>query len=162
MSQSLKTVALLSVSAAATTVLIQACGGDARAQAAPDPIEGVWDVAVTQRDCSSGAAQSTFRSNQVFHHGGTFADTSTHPPSTRGPAWGAWTGGGTAGAYTVNFRFIRYNADGSLAGTAVSTLTVTLAADGKSFSATRASKLLDTAGNQVGALCTADAGSRAF
>jgi hypothetical protein len=47
-SRSLKTVALISMTAAATTLLIQACGGGAMAQSSDaDPIEGVWDSTVT-------------------------------------------------------------------------------------------------------------------
>src|SRR3982750_4299845 len=55
---SLKTAALVSVTAVATTFLIQACGGGgAVAQSASDAdvIEGVWDTTVTNKDCSGGA-----------------------------------------------------------------------------------------------------------
>ena len=158
-SKALKTAALVSITAAATTLLIQACGGgDAIAQALADPVEGVWEVAVTQRDCVSGATLSTFRSAQMFQRGGTFSDTSSHATSTRGPAYGLWTQGGSN--YTVRFRFFRYNADGSFAGTSVSTMTVALATDGKTFTATRATSVFDPSGNAVASVCTSDAASR--
>ena len=47
---SLKTLALVTLTAAATTFLMQACGGSAEAQAtAPDAnvIAGAWESAVT-------------------------------------------------------------------------------------------------------------------
>ena len=41
--------------AVATMLFVQACGGggDAVAQSAPDPLEGVWEAVVTQKDCTS-------------------------------------------------------------------------------------------------------------
>jgi len=62
-SNSLKTFALVAVSAAATTLLMQACGGGANAQSTQqeaDPIEGAWESTVTIKDCTSGAALTTF------------------------------------------------------------------------------------------------------
>jgi hypothetical protein len=156
---SLKYAAILSVTAAATTLLIQACGGGANAQAADaDAIEGVWLATASQVDCSSKAVLSTFRSSQVFHRGGTFGDTSSHPTTVRGPAWGTWSRSGAT--YTVRFQFLRYSADGTFLGFSASTLTATLAADGKSFTSERATQVLDTAGNTVGAVCTSDVASR--
>lgn len=155
----LKTVATVIVTAAAATLLVQACGGGGAIASEPaDPIEGVWDVAVTQVDCTSGATLSTFRSSQVFHRGGTFGDTSSHPTNTRGPAWGLWTRSGDN--YTVRFRFIRYGTDGNAAGFSESTMPVQLGTDGNSFTATRATKVLDFNGNQVGAVCTKDTAKR--
>jgi hypothetical protein len=162
--KALKTAFLVSVTAAATTLLIQACGGGgtAVAQSKPDPIVGVWDVAVTQVDCTSGATVSTFHSLQVFQQGGTFADTSTHPTTVRGPAWGVWTAG--SDSYTTKFRFFRYAPDSNnvpaYVGSSASTMTVTVAADGNTFTAHRTTKVLDPSGNQVAQVCTNDAGTR--
>jgi hypothetical protein len=145
-----------------TMLLVQACGGSsdavAQATAAGEPIEGAWSSTVTQRDCTTSAIASTFRSSQVFHRGGTFADTSSHAPSTRGAAFGTWTRSGDT--YTTRFRFFRYNADGTLAGTSVSTMVATLSADGNAFSATRNTQVIDAAGNQVATVCTSDVATR--
>lgn len=156
--RSLQTAALVSVTAASTLLLIQACGGDANAQDAPDPIEGVWEMASSQRDCTTGAVLSTFRSAQVFHRGGTVGDTSSHAPGSRGPAFGQWSRNGDA--YTVKFRFFRYAADGSVAGSTVATIAVTLAADGNGFTATRSSQVLDNAGSVIATVCAGDAATR--
>ena len=71
-SKSLKTVALVSVTAAAATLFIQACGGGAVAQAASDadPVEGVWESTLTIKDCASGAVLTTFKGLAVLHRGG--------------------------------------------------------------------------------------------
>jgi carbamate kinase len=47
--------------AVATMLFVQACGGGGFAVAAdpPDPIEGVWEATVTQRDCTTSAALAT-------------------------------------------------------------------------------------------------------
>ena len=160
--KALKAATLVSAAAAAIMLLMQACGGGAVAQSAPDPIVGVWDVAVTQVDCTSSLTVSTFRSSQVFHLGGTFADTSIHPTTVRGPAWGVWTAG--SNSYTVKFRFFRYAPDSNgvpaYVGTSVSAMTVAPGADGNSFTARRTTKVLDTSGNQVGTVCTTDVASR--
>ena len=60
---SLKTVSLVATTAAATILLMQACGGAALAQTAADadPIEGVWESDVTIRDCSTSAVLRTFK-----------------------------------------------------------------------------------------------------
>lgn len=156
--RSLKAAALVSTTAASTLLLIQACGGGAIAQGASDPIEGVWETVASQRDCGTGAVLSTFRSAQVFHQGGTFGDTSSHAPTSRGPAYGLWSRSGDS--YAVKFRFFRYAADGSATGSTVATVTVALAADGNSFTATRSSQVLDNAGAVLATVCASDVGTR--
>ena len=72
-SNSLKTVALMTVTAAATSLLLQACGGgDALAQSASDadPVEGVWESTLTVKDCTSGAVLATFKGQSVLHRVG--------------------------------------------------------------------------------------------
>ena len=122
----------------------------------------MWDVTFSQVDCTTGATVATAHASQVFQRGGTFADTSTHPTTVRGPAWGVWTAG--SDSYTVKFRFFRYAPDGNGApawvGSSASTMTVTLAADGNSFTSRRTTKVLDTSGNQVGTVCTSDTAVR--
>jgi hypothetical protein len=159
-SRSLKTVCLAVVTSAAGAVLVQACGGgdNATAQSATDPIIGVWESAVTQKDCTSGATVATFRGAQVFHAGGTLTDTNSTAPSTRSVGMGVWVKG--SDNYTATFRFYRYNADGSLAGTNVVTRTVTLSADGNSATASTSLKVLDTAGNTLQSGCASDTATR--
>jgi len=69
----LKIAAASLLPAVATMLFVQACGGggDAVAQTAPDPMEGVWEAVVTQRDCATNAVIATFKGAQAMHRGGT-------------------------------------------------------------------------------------------
>jgi hypothetical protein len=145
----------------ATMLFVQACGGggSAMAQAAPDPIQGVWESVVTQKDCSTGTVIATFRGAQVFHAGGTVTDTNAAGPTTRGPGMGWWLRNAD-GTYTAKFRFFRFNADGTPAGSNVVTRTVTLASDGQTATATTKASILDMAGNTLQQICASDTSAK--
>ncbi len=147
----------------ATMLFVQACGGssDAVAQAERDAIEGVWEAVVTQRDCTSNAAIATFRGMQVLHRGGSLTDTQGANPGARSPGFGQWSRNADA-TYAVKFRFYRFNADGSPAGSNLVSSTRTLGADGNSYSGTTRNEVRDTAGTLVATLCITDAGTRVF
>ena len=158
-----KSCAIALIPSIATLLLVQACGGssDAIAQAAPtaDPIEGVWEAVATVRNCTTSEPITTFRGSQAMHRGGTLSDTSAGAPSTRGPGWGIWSRNAD-GTYAVKFRFYRYNADGTLAGTNVVSSTRTLSADGKGYSALSRGEVRDTTGNVLQTTCVTDVGAR--
>jgi hypothetical protein len=163
-SSSLKTLALVSVTAAATTLLMQACGGNAEAQSvAPDAnvIEGAWESAVTIKDCTSGAVLRTFTGENIFHRGGTLTADNSMPVPTRGLGVGVWTQDST-GAYTTRFHFLRFNPDGTVAGSQNVVRTIALAADGKSLTSTIAAQLIDPAGNVIAPICGSEVGTRLF
>jgi hypothetical protein len=161
--KSLKTYALVAASAAATTLLIQACGGGAVAQttADADAIEGVWESSVTIKDCTSGAVLRTFKGVGLFHRGGSLTADNSLPRATQGIALGGWKR--NAGQeYTANARFLRFNADGSLAGSQKLQRMLTLAADGNNFAGTIAAQVLDVDGAQVQALCGSETAIRIY
>ena len=147
-------------------LLFQACGGggDAGAQAVADtadPVEGVWESAVTIRDCASGATLRAFKGLSVLHRGGTASATNSNPPASNGPAFGTWRATGAPSAYTAAIRFYRFNPDGSFAGAQNLNRSLTLAADRNSMSGTIAAQLLDPAGNVVGApICGVETAAR--
>lgn len=160
-SNTIKSCTVALVPAFATVLLAQACGGsnDAVAQASDaDPIEGVWESVVTQRDCTTGAALATFRGAQVFHRGGTFTDTNAGAPTTRGPGFGIWARNGAT--YTATFRFYNYNADGSLAGTTRVTRTQTIAADGNTVNSTNTGEVRAPDGTLRQTICATDVSTR--
>ena len=163
-SKSLKTVALIAVSAAATTFLMQACGGGANAQsAAPDAnaIEGAWESTVTIKDCTSGAVLTSFIGESLFHRGGTLTADNSNPVPTRGLGMGTWTQTAT-GAYTAQFHFLRFNPDGTLAGSQKVVRTITMAADGQSLSSTLAAQQLDPSGALLQPICGSEIGKRVY
>jgi hypothetical protein len=161
-----KSCALALIPSVITLLLVQACGGssDAVAQAAvasdADPIEGAWESTITIRDCTSGAVVRTFKGMNTFHRGGTLSDTNNAPTATRGPGQGVWKKG--AGTYTASFRFYRYNADGSLAGSQKVTRTTTLGTDGNSSSGTISAQIIDTSETVLQTLCGTEASVRIF
>lgn len=162
----LKSCSLALAPSIVTLLLVQACGGsnDAIAQAASggDPVEGVWESTITIRDCASGAVIRTFKGVNTFHRGGTLSDTNNGAPTARGPGAGIWRASGTAGNYTASFRFYRYNADGTLAGTQRVNRSFTLAADGNSTTGTIAAQVLDTADNVLQNVCGTEASVRLY
>ena len=160
-SKSLKSVALVTVTAAATLLLIQACGGGAVAQSIDaDPVEGAWEAVITVRDCTTGAAILTAKGQQVLHRGGTLSDTNAAPPTTRGVGFGTWRRDATGAGYTARFRFNRYNPDGSLAGTLRVARAFTLSADGNPQTSTNPSQVLDAAGAVLQNACAGDVSTR--
>ncbi|MFL6662598.1 MAG: hypothetical protein ACJ8G7_10470 [Rhizobacter sp.] len=155
-----RAAALAFLPSVATMLFVQACGGSAAAlaQDAADPMEGVWENTVTQRDCTTQAALASFRGLQVYHRGGTLTDTGGGPTATRSAGFGVWTRSGDT--VTTKFRFFRYNADGSPAGSSIVARTVTLGADNKSVTGASQVTVLDTAGNTVAQGCSTDTGTR--
>jgi hypothetical protein len=158
---SLKTVSLLAVTAAATALLIQACGGGAQAQttADADPIEGVWESDVTIKDCATSAVLRSFKGVGLFARGGSLTADNSLPRATQGIALGNWRRG-AGQSYTANVRFLRFNPDGSLAGSQKLQRTVTLATDGNSFSGAFAGQVIDTAGVVLQPLCGSETAVR--
>lgn len=160
-SKSMKSVALMSVTAAATLLLIQACGGSAQAQANDaDPVEGAWGAAVAVRDCTTNAVLFVGRSQAMAQRGGIWSQTDASPPTTRGVGFGTWTRDATAQNYTTRFRFMRCNADGSFAGTVRVTRVFTLSADGNTQTSTNTSQTLDAAGTVLQSGCGSDVSTR--
>lgn len=160
-SPALKSVTLMAITAAATSLLIQACGGGAVAQSASDAdaIEGAWDSSVTIKDCTSGAVLNSFKGASLFHRGGTLSGDNSMPPPTRGAAFGVWTHV-TGSTYGANLWFTRFNADGTVAGTQKVQRSFTLAADGNGFSGTLTLQVLNPAGAVVAQGCGVEAATR--
>jgi hypothetical protein len=150
----MKTVALVSVTAAATAVLMQACGGGGVAMAADasDPMVGVWDVAVTVKDCTSGTALASFKSMALMQSGGTMVGGAE--------TYGVWKRE-TDGTYTVTLQFYLTNTDGSPAGVQKVKATRTLSADGNSYTSTIQRWQVDTQGNAGPMGCAAETAKRA-
>ena len=154
---------------AAGLLYVAACGALGAAPAGTtgqaavdaDPIEGVWDFTVTRRDCASGAVLGTQKAISVFHRGGTFSNDNSMAPATHGAMFGSWKRGGGS-AYTVNMVFMRFNADGTLAGLQKVQRSMTIAVDGNNIASAVVARTLDTAGVVTAQGCASETGVRVF
>ena len=157
----LKNSVVALVPAFAAFLVMQACGGsnDAVAQeATADPIEGVWEGAVTIRDCTSSAPVATFLGSQMFNRGGTMNDTNSAPTAARGPGWGTWVKSGSG--YIVKFRFFTYDAAGAVNGVVRTTRTVTPGATAGTVSSVNSSQFFDLSGALIRSTCGTDTGNK--
>ena len=100
-------------------------------------IEGVWQVAVTSRNCQTGAQVApTFRGLFTFHQGGTMLESSVafgQTPASRSPSHGLWKKRPGRGNYSFTYIHHRYDASGVFIGTRKITGTLDLGTSGDSF-----------------------------
>jgi hypothetical protein len=162
-SKALKSVTLIAITAAATSILIQACGGGAVAQTASDAdvIEGVWDSTITIKDCATNAVMTTFKGAGMFHRGGTLSGDNSMPPPSRGAAMGSWKRG-ASGNYAANLWFMRFNSDGTLAGTQKVQRTLAFGADNNSLTGTLTLQIINASGAVVQQGCGSETAIRVY
>jgi hypothetical protein len=123
-------------------------------------IVGVWDVRVTRRDCQTGDALGVNSPvMNMFNRGGTLLETSAGSPTRRGPGLGTWQYVGEQ-SYSAVFRFFRFNADGSFAGTRRVARTIELSQDANEFTATATDEIFDANGNLTQAGCATETATR--
>jgi len=120
-------------------------------------IEGVWDVAVTIRQCDTGTPVVAIHAMNMFIQGGTLTETSND--LLRSSSLGTWRRVSRHG-YTAVFRFFTFNADGSVAGRNKITRTIKLSADGNRFSANAVFEVLDINDNLVASGCGTETAQR--
>lgn len=157
-----RTLALSLAPACMAGLIVQACGGSgvAVAQASDaDPVEGVWESAVTIRDCASGTTIRTFKGLTVLHRGGTTTGVNNQPPMLNGPALGTWRRDSTGATVIATYRFYRFNADGSFAGAQRLTRTLT-PGSGASMTGTISAQVLDPSDNVVQTICGTEVSTR--
>jgi hypothetical protein len=155
--------AVVSLTALATSLLIQACGGGAVAQTAEnvDAIEGVWESTVALKDCASGTVIDTLKVATIAHHGGGLTSDDSSPPTSRGAAFGQWKHG-AGDAYTFKLRFMRFDADGTLAGALLAQRSLTLSANGDAIAGTLTAQVLAVDGSVLQAICGSETGARIY
>ena len=159
-SESLRTVALVTVTAAATTFLIQACGGNAMAAGDEhQPIEGAWDATVTIKNWSTGATMGSTKALLLFHHGGTVTIDNTQAPTLRGLILGTWARG-SGDNYTSDVSHFRYNTDGTLAGVNKIQRTIVLSNNSTVYAADFRVEVFDNGGALLSEVCPSETATR--
>jgi hypothetical protein len=121
-------------------------------------LEGTWRVALTIRNCQTGAEISTVPALNTFIAGGSMIGTPSQNPALIRAGHGVWehTGGQS---FTNTVVFFRYNPDGTFAGTQKVTRHIELAGF-DAFTSTDSFELADPNGNVVGNGCATGAGQR--
>ncbi len=126
----------------------------------PD-IVGVFRTTVTQRNCQTGNPIGTFQGLSTFNEGGTMAETSTAlSPALRTPGHGVWRREPGFQQYSIAFTFLRFNPDGTFAGSTVIRQATTLVPGGNQLNSTGFVELYDANGNLVGTGCAASVATR--
>ena len=121
------------------------------------PIAGVWDVAVTVVDCTSGALIRNVHSVQRYQADGTFSEIAS--TGLRGSSIGYWFHQ-EAQLYGAGYFFFRYNPDGSFASFAKAANAITLSADGNQFTVIGTIRDYDANNNLISNGCVTHVGKR--
>jgi hypothetical protein len=115
-------------------------------------LRGSWDVRVTVRDCQTGAPIPfipIFPAIMTFDEGGTLQETDLGGPGiVRLPGHGVWERR-HGRQYSVAFRFLNFAPDRTFLGTNVVRSSITLAPNGRTYTATATGVVLDANGNVV-------------
>lgn len=153
--------AILPAAVAASVLLAPCAGAVAPVAGDADPIEGVWDFSITRKDCSNGDVLGSHKALTQFQRGGVLANDNSTPPALHSAMFGSWKRG-NAGNYAVQMVFMRFNLDGTLAGTQRVQRELVLARDQQHLSGTVSVQTLDTAGVLVQRGCASEAALRIF
>jgi hypothetical protein len=96
-------------------------------------LEGVWDINVTVRSCTTGAVVATGRDIHMFIDGGTMTEIGDR--ANRSAGLGTWRHLGGR-SYSTLHKFIEYSATGTFNGATVITREIELSKTGDEFTAT--------------------------
>ena len=127
---------------------------------ASQSIVGVWQTSVTVRNCQTGNPMATFRGLSTFHDGGTMTENAaSSSPSLRSASHGVWEKE-RRGTYSASFIFLRFNPDGTFAGTQKTTVVNVLTGNGNTYDSTASIQVLDPNDNVVFTGCATAVGTR--
>jgi len=124
---------------------------------------GSWDVTVTPRDCATGDPAPfppAFSAVQTYNQGGTMLASVLPTPGILSlDGQGVWSHR-KGRQYSVAFRFVNFNPDGTPAGRNVIRDIVTLALDSKTYTSTGTVDILDSSGNLILRGCATTSATR--
>ncbi|MDQ3749193.1 MAG: hypothetical protein M3367_09315 [Acidobacteriota bacterium] len=128
-------------------------------------IVGVWRVALTPRNCQTGAPVApTSRPLFTFHEGGTLSEYNAGPaqtPAMRSPGHGVWEQQMRGRQnYSLAFIINRYDASGVFIGTQQIRAFLELAEGGDSYTTNATVQTFDANDNLVGTGCATSVGTR--
>jgi len=150
-------VALAAVLTLPTQNSVLAQSGQEQRGKEQQPLEGVWDISVTVRSCSTGAALHTGRAIQIFIDGGTMTEIADR--SNRSVGLGTWRHVGGR-SYSTHHEFIEYDAAGNFNGTTILTREIELSENADDFTATTTTQVYNTAGQLINTVCATSTATR--
>jgi hypothetical protein len=125
-----------------------------------EQLAGTWQIEATQRNCQTGAAIRTFPVLNIFVPGGSWLGASASAsPALVSNAYGVWQHMGGPN-FTTTAVVLRFNPDGTYAGTLKLTRTIVLGPDANEFTSTDANEILDLSGTVIGTGCATATGRR--
>lgn len=123
-------------------------------------MEGVWRTVVTVRNCQTGDPFVTFQGLSTYNQGGTMSETAaSSSPLLRSGSHGVWKQD-VRGTYDASFIFLRFNSDGTYAGTQKTTLVNVLTGEGNTYDSTASIEVRNPSGNIVFTGCATATGTR--
>jgi hypothetical protein len=133
----------------------------AQAQSNSDQgLTGSWDVTVTARDCESGTPLFNFLAVQTYNQGGTMQTGNLGAPGlVYLDGHGVWEHI-KGRQYSIAFRVLKFNPDGSYAGKDVIRDVISLDLGGDTYTSTGGIDILDPDGNLILRGCATTTASR--
>lgn len=110
---------------------------------------GSWNAEITIRDCSTGTPFFSFPAMLTYHQGGTMAETDLGAPVvTRLPGQGIWRHE-RARQYNAAFQWLNFDPARTFLGRGVVRSSISLGADGDTYTSTDRNETLDASGNVI-------------
>lgn len=128
-------------------------------------LEGTWDVAVTLRNCTTGAAIRSFPRLITFAKGGTLTEWAAAgteaAPAARGVGQGAWEYLGEQ-QFAYSLKFLRLTPSGGPDGFFQELRELEVGESGDSYAGEGVAHITLANGFVIGPLCATEAGTRLF
>jgi len=144
---------LMLVGGVQTTVAAQS--GNAR----HNRIVGLWDVQVTNFNCSTGAPLTSFRGLHKYELGGTAQVVPATNPATLSAHMGIWRHV-QKNDYHLDFKMFRFDAAGNGIGWVIVKNNVAINEDATEYAGSGQAEVFDSTGNSVGTTCPTFTGIR--
>jgi hypothetical protein len=151
----LGTLLLLLVLVGGVQTIVSAQNVDAR----HNRIVGLWDVQVTNLNCSNGALLASFRGLHKYELGGTAQVVPATNPALLSAHVGIWRHVHRDN-YQLTFKMFRFDAAGNNIGWIVVKNDVAINEDATGYAGSGQAEVFDSNGNIVGTSCPAFTGTR--
>lgn len=122
-------------------------------------IVGLWDVQVTNFNCSTGVPLASFRGLHKYELGGTAQVVPSTNPALLSAHMGIWRHV-QKNDYQLAFKMFRFDAAGNNIGWVIVRNDVAINEDATAYAGSGKAEVLDSNGNSLGTTCPAFTGTR--